>query len=228
MKGSGDSEEQGDVFLTPPPLQIPFLPNIRLFNLLNNNLDIAQKSGVQRLRYQVLKLCLKAMRRYVIYSTRDCLGNRDGEDYMDYLCAMINDGDNMDKYLDQIETSNEDLLEIRDEVQGFFDETRDKYAETSSKLVVALTELIVDDVKDSVSELFTKEWLDGTKQPAAVIMATAKDYCDDFKLALNKIPFKSLLHKCFDELLYLYFQALRKRMEERTIMTGFARESALL
>lgn len=165
------------------------------------------------------------MRRYVIYSTDDCLRNRNGEDYMDYVCAMINDGDNMDTYLDQIETSNEDLLEVREEVQGFFDETRDKYAETGSRLVSALTDLIVDDVKESVGELFTKEWLDGSKQPAAVIIATAKDYCEDLKVALNKIPFKSLLHKCFDELLFLYFQALQKRMEERTILTGFASES---
>ncbi|KAF8925742.1 SNARE-binding exocyst subunit S6 [Haplosporangium bisporale] len=73
----------------------------------------------------------------------------------------------------------------------------------------ALLDLAFNDIREPISKLHTSSWYD--EDPMGLIVATFKDYNDDFKAHLNDYMFSKLVDWMLERLMIAQIDALRNR-----------------
>ncbi|KAF9271049.1 SNARE-binding exocyst subunit S6, partial [Linnemannia elongata] len=93
--------------------------------------------------------------------------------------------------------------------RDLLNETMDDFFDVATHGANALLDLAFNDVKDPFSKLHTSNWYE--EDPMGLIVATLRDYNDDFRVHLNDYMFNKLIDWMLERLMIAQMDALRNR-----------------
>ena len=183
----------GGQFFTPGPVDF--------FALVDTHMTVAQESGSDMLLARIIALCLDQLAQYVDRVVSHALKN-DGDAItpMDYVCALLNDNDDILDYLMQLEdtypTITKDHL-----VSAAIDKARGVLNERVEELVGYLVKIVVfPDLRDTPSIVFFDEaWHAGDATALETLSVTLCDYLDDFRRGLSETYYHRVARALFAE-----------------------------
>ena len=134
---------------------------------------------------------------------------------VEYVMALANDqvksADFTEALLGRIEPIVSD--KYRAPISEHLNDAMDGFLNVAKKCVQVLIDVAFNDIKGPVRTLFTAAWY--TDDPMQQIVATVRDYMDDYHAHLNPSLFDLLLEDIIDTFLIAYLAAMRKASKLR-------------
>ncbi|KAF9435774.1 SNARE-binding exocyst subunit S6 [Entomortierella beljakovae] len=200
-----------------------------LFEMVNQQVTLASDSQQANVVEQVIKECIEVIGSYqkkwkaIITSELkrqiDSSGSSDSPNPVplgltEYIMAATNDQIKCAEYADavlaRIEKENifksEKMLES---VKDLLNQCMDDFFDVATHGTNALLDLAFNDIKKPLSELHTSSWY--STDPMGQIVATLKDYAEDFRTYLNDYMFNKLVDWMLERLMVAQIDALRNK-----------------
>ncbi|KAF9987034.1 SNARE-binding exocyst subunit S6 [Modicella reniformis] len=194
-----------------------------LFEMINQQVNLATDSQQSTVIEQVIKECIDVIKDYqkrwrtLITSEMKKQMESPGTapaGLAEYIMAATNDlikcADFADGLLRRIADDN--MIKNRknlEKVEEHLNETMDAFFDVATHGVNALLDLAFNDVKDPLTKLHTSSWYDDDSM--GLIVATLKDYNDDFGIHLHNYMFGKLVDWMLERLLIAQIDALRNK-----------------
>ncbi|KAI9249758.1 exocyst complex component Sec6-domain-containing protein [Phascolomyces articulosus] len=193
---------------------------VDMFQIINQQIDVAADANQGKLLYLVVNECHKVMkdsqsfwRKLLASETRKQLDEPEQapEGFVEYVMAMSNDqikcADFAEEILNRIIPQVEGKYKAQ--VQDKLNMAVDGYMQIAASGREALLEVTFNDVKPVFHELFTPRWYEQPLIPS--VIETLKDYCQDFATHLNEFLFNKLMNDTLERFIMLYLEAMRRK-----------------
>ncbi|KAG0195733.1 SNARE-binding exocyst subunit S6, partial [Mortierella sp. GBA30] len=192
-----------------------------LFEMVNQQITLAADSQQSNVMEQVIKECIQVIKDYqqkwkaLISSEMKKQMESPGATppgLAEYIMAATNDqikcAEFADAVLQRIESerlikSPETFAKSKD----MLNETMDDFFDVATHGANSLLDLAFNDIKEPFSKLHTSAWYDD--DPMGLIVATLKDYNDDFRVHLNDYMFNKLVDWMLERLFIAQVDSLR-------------------
>ncbi|KAF9193899.1 SNARE-binding exocyst subunit S6 [Haplosporangium sp. Z 767] len=192
-----------------------------LFEMVNQQVTLAADSQQSTVMEQVIKECIQVIKDYqkkwkeLITSEMKRQLESPGTapaGLAEYIMAAINDQIKCAEFADAVlqRLESENLIKNRksfDAAKDMLNETMDDFFDVATHGANSLLDLAFNDVKEPFSQLHTSSWYDD--DPMGLIIATLKDYNDDFRGHLNDYMFNKLVDWMLERLMIAQIDALR-------------------
>ncbi|KAI8138276.1 exocyst complex component Sec6-domain-containing protein [Fennellomyces sp. T-0311] len=193
---------------------------VDMFQIINQQIDVAADANQGKLLYLVVNECHKVMKdsqsfwkRLLASETRKQLEEPDQapEGFVEYVMAMSNDQIKCADFAEEILHRIMPLVEgkYKSQVQDKLTTAVDGYMQIAASGREALLEVTFNDIKPVFNELFTPRWYEQPLIPS--VIETLKDYCQDFAAHLNEFLFGKLINDTLDRFIMLYLEAMRHK-----------------
>lgn len=194
-----------------------------MFQIVNQQVDVAMESGQSSILSQVVTEASRVMRgnqeqwmkaidkeyKKMIEKPEDCPSG-----LTEYVIAVANDQIRCADFAEALSARLEPRVggKYKVNIVDRLNEAIDGYLDVAKKCTQTLIDLIFNDLKPAVKILFTPPWYDGTMSQ---IIATMKDYMNDYQTYLNPSLLELLVADLLDTFLITYLNALRKASKLR-------------
>ncbi|KAG0301218.1 SNARE-binding exocyst subunit S6 [Dissophora globulifera] len=194
-----------------------------LFEMINQQINIAGDSQQSTVMEQVVKECVQVMKdyqsRWKSLITSEMVKQIEAPGaapagLAEYIMAATNDqikcAEFADAVLNRIEKDN--MIKNRknlENAQDILNKSMDEFFDVATHGANSLLDLAFNDVKEPLAKLHTSAWYDD--DPMGLIVVTLKDYNDDFKVHLNDYMFNKLIDWMLERLMISQIDALRNK-----------------
>ncbi|KAF8924793.1 exocyst complex component Sec6-domain-containing protein [Dissophora ornata] len=194
-----------------------------LFEMVNQQITLAGDSQQSTVMEQVVKECIQVIKDY--QNKWKALITSEMKKQMEspatapaglaeYIMAATNDQIKCAEFADAvlIRIENDNMIKTPknfDNVKEMLNESMDDFFDVATHGANALLDLAFNDVKEPFSKLHTSSWYDD--DPMGLIIATLKDYNDDFRIHLNDYMFNKLIDWMLERLMIAQIDALRNK-----------------
>ncbi|KAG0213624.1 exocyst complex component Sec6-domain-containing protein [Mortierella sp. GBAus27b] len=194
-----------------------------LFEMVNQQVNIAADSQQASVMEQVIKECVDVIKdyqkRWKSLITSEMRKQMESQGVApagltEYIMAATNDQTKCADFtivlLDRIHGENmiKDPKSLS-KIKSLLDETMDDFFDVATHGSNSLLDLAFNDVKEPLTKLHISSWYD--EDPMGLIVATLKDYNDDFKLHLHNYMFEKLVDWMLERLIIAQIDALRNK-----------------
>ncbi|KAF9950803.1 SNARE-binding exocyst subunit S6 [Mortierella alpina] len=194
-----------------------------LFEMVNQQVSLASDSQQSNVMEQVIKECVEVIKDYQqkwkALITSEMKKQIESPSttppgLAEYIMAATNDQIKCAEFADAVlqRLESERLIkepETFDKVKRMLNETMDDFFDVATHGANSLLDLAFNDVKEPFSKLHTSAWYED--DPMALIVATLKDYNDDFKVHLNDYMFNKLVDWMLERLFIAQIDSLRNK-----------------
>ncbi|KAG8933913.1 SNARE-binding exocyst subunit S6 [Tulasnella sp. 418] len=191
---------------------------VLMFQIMNQQIDVAIETGQTAVLAQVVAECNKVMRNHQVQWMKHIdaefkkLADKPDEapgGLVEYTIAVANDQIRSADFAEGLLARLEPMVKgkYKTMVSEQLNEAIDGYLDVGKKCTQTLIDLIFNDLKPVMKQLFTPSWYDGIM---AQIVETFKDYMSDYQSYLNSSLFDLLLEDLLDAFLIGYLNALAK------------------
>ncbi|KAI8985957.1 exocyst complex component Sec6-domain-containing protein [Pilobolus umbonatus] len=192
---------------------------VDLFQIINQQIDVASDANQGKLLYLVVSECGKVMKdsqsfwkKLLHNELQRQLEHPDDvpEGFVEYVMALANDQIKCSEFTRDILIRIPSIVDAnyKTQVEDKLSGAIDGYLQIASIAREALLEVTFADLTPVFNDLFTARWYEQPLVPS--IIETFKDYCNDFN-HLNKKIFDRLIHDILDRFLMLYIEAMRHK-----------------
>ncbi|KAF9989808.1 SNARE-binding exocyst subunit S6 [Mortierella antarctica] len=195
-----------------------------LFEMVNQQVSLASDSQQSNVMEQVIKECVEVIKDYQqkwkALITSEMKKQIESPSttppgLAEYIMAATNDQIKCAEFADAVLQRLESERLIKDpenfaKVKTVLNETMDDFFEVATHGANSLLDLAFNDVKEPFTKLHTSSWY-VEDDPMALIVATLKDYNDDFKVHLNDYMFNKLVDWMLERLFIAQIDSLRNR-----------------
>lgn len=191
-----------------------------MFQMINQQIDVAADSNQGKLLYHVVSECHRVLKdsqrvwKDLLQSElRKHIENPDEvpEGLVDYVMAVANDNVRSADFTEAIVRRLEPLVDAKykAQVDDKLNTVMDGFLQVSTFARGILLEVTFNDVRHIFSEMFTAAWYDQELMP--LVIATLKDYGKDYQAHLNAYLFEKLADEMLQQFLVLYLEAARSK-----------------
>jgi exocyst complex component 3 len=192
---------------------------VDLFQIINQQIDVAADANQGKLLYLVINECHKVMKDSQIFwkklLTSELQKQLDQpeevpEGFVEYVMALANDQIKCSDFANDILVRVPPIVDAnyKAQVEDKLSTAIDGYLQIAASAREALLEVTFGDIKPVFQDLFTTRWYEQPLIPS--VIETLKDYCNDFA-HLNSFIFEKLIHDMLDRFLMLYLEAMRHK-----------------
>ncbi|KAG0371145.1 exocyst complex component Sec6-domain-containing protein [Gamsiella multidivaricata] len=194
-----------------------------LFEMVNQQVTLAADSQQSTVMEQVVRECIQVIKDYQKkwkeLTTAEMRKQMDSPGtapagLAEYIMAATNDQIKCAEFADAllIRIEKDNMIKNRknfEAARDLLNETMDDFFDVATHGANALLDLAFNDVKEPLSKLHTSSWYDD--DPMGLIIATLKDYNDDFRIHLNDYMFNKLVDWMLERLMIAQIDALRNK-----------------
>ncbi|KAI9477963.1 MAG: exocyst complex component Sec6-domain-containing protein [Benjaminiella poitrasii] len=192
---------------------------VDLFQIINQQIDVAAEANQGKLLYLVVSECHKVMKdsqafwkkllTTELHKQLEQPQNVPGG-LVEYVIAVANEQLKCSDFANDILARVPPIVDAnyKSQVEDKLSTAIDGYLQIAASAREALLEITFADIKFVFTELFTTEWYEHPLMTA--VIETLKDYCTDFS-SLNKYIFDKLIHDMLERFLMLYLEAMRHK-----------------
>ncbi|KAG0333673.1 SNARE-binding exocyst subunit S6 [Podila horticola] len=194
-----------------------------LFEMVNQQLTIAADSQQAKIMEQVVGECIQVMKDYqskwkTLITTEKRrqieMTGAPPEGLAEYIMAATNDQIKCAEFTDSMmkRIRSENMIrnvKSLETVEEKLNVTMDDFFDVATHGANALLDLAFNDIREPISKLHLLSWYD--EDPMGMIVATFKDYNDDFRAHLNDYMFNKLVNWMLERLMIAQIDALRNR-----------------
>jgi hypothetical protein len=191
---------------------------VLLFQMLNQQIDVAMDSQNEAILLGVVRECKNAIDEF----QKDWLRHLDSEykkqfdspdkcapGLVEYTIALANDN------LKALEFTESLIERLRNTIQPEpmaqlnegLNRSMDGFMDVAKKCYQYLIEVSFMDVKAAFGTMFTEEWYRTSMMPSIVL--TLQDYCDDYNSHLHQYLFTKMISDIMDRFMLCYLEAMR-------------------
>lgn len=192
---------------------------VDLFQIINQQIDVAADANQGKLLYLVVNECHKVMKdsqsfwkKLLFSELQKQLDQLEDvpEGFVEYVMALANDQIKCSDFANDILMRVPPIVDAnyKSQVEDKLSTAIDGYLQIAASAREALLEVTFGDIKPVFADLFTTRWYEQPLIPS--VIETLKDYCNDFT-HLNKFIFDKLIHDMLDRFLMLYLEAMRHK-----------------
>lgn len=192
---------------------------VDLFQIINQQIDVAADANQGKLLYLVVNECHKVMKdsqsfwkKLLFSELQKQLDQPEDvpEGFVEYIMALANDQIKCSDFANDILMRVPPIVDAnyKSQVEDKLSTAIDGYLQIAASAREALLEVTFGDIKPVFADLFTTRWYEQPLIPS--VIETLKDYCNDFT-HLNKFIFDKLIHDMLDRFLMLYLEAMRHK-----------------
>lgn len=192
---------------------------VDLFQIINQQIDVAADANQGKLLYLVVNECHKVMKdsqsfwkKLLFSELQKQLDQPEDvpEGFVEYVMALANDQIKCSDFANDILMRVPPIVDAnyKSQVEDKLSTAIDGYLQIAASAREALLEVTFGDIKPVFADLFTTRWYEQPLIPS--VIETLKDYCNDFT-HLNKFIFDKLIHDMLDRFLMLYLEAMRHK-----------------
>ncbi|KAI9333387.1 exocyst complex component Sec6-domain-containing protein [Pilaira anomala] len=192
---------------------------VDLFQIINQQIDVAAEANQGKLLYLVVNECHKVMKDSQVFWKKLLLSELQKqleqpedvpEGFVEYVMALANDQIKCSDFANDILIRVPPIVDAnyKSQVEDKLSTAIDGYLQIAASAREALLEVTFGDIKPVFADLFTARWYEQPLIPS--VIETLKDYCNDFA-HLNKFIFDKLIHDMLDRFLMLYLEAMRHK-----------------
>lgn len=193
---------------------------VDMFQIINQQIDVAADANQGKLLYLVVNECHKVMKdsqsfwkKLLASETRKQLEDPEGvpKGFVEYVMAMANDQIKCADFAEEIIKRIMPLVDgkYKAQVEDKLKTAVDGYMQIAASGRESLLEVTFNDVMPVFQELFTQKWYEQPLIPS--VIETLKDYCVDFASHLNGFLFEKLINDMLDRFIMLYLAAMRRK-----------------
>ncbi|KAI9030885.1 exocyst complex component Sec6-domain-containing protein [Phycomyces nitens] len=204
---------------TTPDGQYGMSGAVDMFQIINQQIDVAADANQGKLLYLVVYECHKVMKDSQSFWKKLLLSEMHRqleqpeeapEGFVEYVMALANDQIKCSDFAEAILKRITPLVEAKykTQVEDKLSTCVDGYLQIGAAAREALLEVTFNDIKPVFDDLFTARWYEQPLVPS--VIETLKDYCNDFT-HLNKFLFDKLVNDMLDRFLMLYLEAMRHK-----------------
>ncbi|KAI8073404.1 exocyst complex component Sec6-domain-containing protein [Gilbertella persicaria] len=192
---------------------------VDLFQIINQQIDVAADANQGKLLYLVIHECHKVMKdaqsfwkRLLQTELQKQLEQPEDapEGFVEYVMALANDQIKCSDFANDILMRVPPIVDAnyKTQVEDKLSTAIDGYLQIAASAREALLEVTFGDIKPVFSDLFTTRWYAQPLIPS--VIETLRDYCNDFG-HLNAFIFEKLIRDMLDRFLMLYLEAMRHK-----------------
>ncbi|CAO3693544.1 unnamed protein product [Rhizopus microsporus] len=189
---------------------------VDLFQIINQQIDVAAEANQGKLLYLVVNECHKVMKdsqsfwKKLLASELQKQLEQPGDGFIEYVMALANDQIKCSDFVNDILNRVPSIVDAnyKSQVEEKLSTAINGYLQIAASAREALLEVTFNDIKPVFNELFTTTWYEQPLVPS--IIETFKDYCSDF-VHLNPFIFDQLIRDMLDRFLMLYLEAMRHK-----------------
>lgn len=192
---------------------------VDLFQIINQQIDVAADANQGKLLYLVINECHKVMKDSQIFwkklLTSELQKQLDQpeevpEGFVEYVMALANDQIKCSDFAQDILKRVPPIVDANYKtlVEDKLSTAIDGYLQIAASAREALLEVTFGDIKPVFQDMFTARWYEQPLIPS--VIETLKDYCNDFA-HLNNFIFEKLISDMLDRFLMLYLEAMRHK-----------------
>ncbi|KAI8975188.1 exocyst complex component Sec6-domain-containing protein [Mycotypha africana] len=192
---------------------------VDLFQIINQQIDVAAEANQGKLLYLVVNECHKVMKDSQSFwkkllATELTKQLEQPEDvsvgFVEYVMALANDQIKCSDFANDILIRVPPIVDAnyKAQVEDKLSTAIDGYLQIAASCREALLEVTFNDIKPVFADLFTVRWYEQPLMPS--VIETFKDYCNDF-VHLNQFIFDKLIHDILDRFLTMYLEAMRHK-----------------
>lgn len=191
---------------------------IILFQMVNQQVDLATESGQGAVLARVVTECNRVMRetqgQWVKLIDSELKKQFDkpeevAEGLAEYVIALANDQIKCADYAESLSARLEPLVSDKYKViiSERLGDSIDGYLDVAKKCTQTLIDLIFNDLKPAIKQLFAQPWYEGNM---GQILETIRDYMSDYQTYLNPTILELLVEDLLDMFLIAYLTSLRR------------------
>ncbi|KAI9317436.1 exocyst complex component Sec6-domain-containing protein [Dichotomocladium elegans] len=193
---------------------------VDMFQIINQQIDVAAEANQGKLLYLVVNECHKVMKdsqsfwkkllasekRWQLEEPETAPGG-----FVEYVMAMSNDQIKCADFAEEILNRILPMVEgkYKAQVQEKLTTAVDGYMQIAASGRDALLEVTYNDLRPVFQELFTPRWYEQPLIPS--VIETLKDYCQDFAAHLNEFLFNKLIDDILDRFIMFFLEAMRHK-----------------
>ncbi|KAI8377011.1 exocyst complex component Sec6-domain-containing protein [Blakeslea trispora] len=192
---------------------------VDLFQIINQQIDVAADANQGKLLYLVISECHKVMKdsqsfwKKLLHSELQKQFDTPNEvpiGFLEYTMALANDQIKCSDYANDMLIRVPPIVDAnyKTQVEDKLSTAIDGYLQIAVSAREALLEITFADVKSVFQDLFSTRWYEQPLIPS--VIETLRDYCNDFA-HLNQFIFEKLVHDMLDRFLMLYLEAMRHK-----------------
>ncbi|KDQ13017.1 hypothetical protein BOTBODRAFT_188793 [Botryobasidium botryosum FD-172 SS1] len=189
-----------------------------LFQMVNQQVDLATESGQGAVLARVITECNRVMREtqgqwanLVDSELKKQFEKPEevAEGLAEYVIALANDQIKCADYAETLSARLEPLVSEKYKaiISERLSDAMDGYLDVAKKCTQTLIDLIFNDLKPAIKQLFAQPWYDGNM---GQILETVRDYMSDYQTYLNPTILELLVEDLLDMFLIAYLTALRR------------------
>lgn len=193
---------------------------VDLFQIINQQIDVAADANQGKLLYLVISECHKVMKdsqsfwkKLLASETKKQLATPEEVPIglCEYIMAMSNDQIKCADFAEEIAKRILPLVDgkYKAQVEDKLMTAVDGYMQIAAGGRESLLEITFNDVAAVFNQLFTAQWYEQPLIPS--VIETLRDYCKDFVDHLNPFLFKTLIDDMLDRFIMLYLEAMRHK-----------------
>ena len=191
-----------------------------LFQMINQQIDVAIETRDSRLLFDVLRECFAVMayfqqKQNKMLESEMARYNLKNEDVAlglpEYIIAVCNNHLKCTEFLETLQQRVEPFLgdSYKENLETSVGDAREGFSKLSKRGITYLVDIVMRDLQPAVVMIFTNAWYD--QRPMGAVIATLQDYFTDFKTTLQDYLFTKLVTECLDRFLIAYLEAFRSK-----------------
>ncbi|KAF9586207.1 SNARE-binding exocyst subunit S6 [Lunasporangiospora selenospora] len=196
-----------------------------MFEMINQQVGIASDSQQGKVVEQVIGECVEVIKDYqrkwkalFVSESKKLMDSPETAPggLAEYIVAATNDQIKCAEYTDAVlqRLENDSLVrssKIIDVLRERLNSAMDEFFDVATMGANSILDLVFNDVAEPLSRLYTSDWYDVEKDLMGSVVATLKDYCDDFRAHLNDYMFNKLVDWMLERLFIAQIDALRNK-----------------
>ncbi|KAI9141084.1 exocyst complex component Sec6-domain-containing protein [Paraphysoderma sedebokerense] len=191
-----------------------------MFNMINQQIDVAAESSRGRLLFDVVVECQKILEVYQKHMT-EVLNSEYGKYISDrdhcpggiieYTVALANDNLQCSEFTEALikRMDNEADTYYRPQISNELNRSLDGFMKLAKHACTVLTDFFFNDVKPAFNAFYTNSWYENDLMQD--IIATLNDYFTDYQSHLQEYLFSKVTTDVMDRFLVSYIEAFRNK-----------------
>jgi hypothetical protein len=191
-----------------------------MFQMISQQIDVAADSGQGRVLVAVVEECVRVIKNRQTQWT-DLLQSELKKQIetpddvpvglVEYTMALANDQILCADYTEAILGRTEPLVssKYKAKISNGFSQSIDGFLDLAKFCVSIILQIVFNDLKPALPYIFTSSWYGGSD--VSRIIATLKEYTEDFQLHLNEYLFETLMEDMLVQFLKAYMGASKSK-----------------
>lgn len=191
-----------------------------MFQMVNQQIDIAVATGRDRLLYDVVRECCRSLEEFqtkwlsTVDSEFEKLISKPQEapkGFPEYTMALANDSYRATEFTELVVKKVDPFAaeEFRDQMIQSLGSTQDGFMRVARRAYTLLIDVAFNDAKPAFAQLHTQQWYEDDSMK--LVLGTLEDYCNDYQAHLQEYLFSKLVGDMLDRFVVLYLEAFRSK-----------------